>query len=373
MRLSFLLLFLSTTLMASLILLNDYDNVGYVLSSEFLSFEFEGRCPVGVSTPVSFYTPPSERVDVYGDFPKRPFALMSNGITIGSTSTSVVVPEWTFNLLPKSEVYCYDSPIDFLSPSVVKVLKEMKSWELGSVVSGIMEKIGEYWELPNKLVFEAGEVVSLIPRNPKVDIEYAKSPGVGAVVFPKVSDFSRYDYSWTVNGSPVKSSILVLSPGDYHITLKATDSIGFDSSKSISLRVEPFQVVNEHLRCEIGIDNCKALTGSSKPGVYVLRSLKTYGVFTFVVDATETTFPRIRLSIGRKSVQATAEDPSGSNVFVFVNGRIGDRLVDGKSIVEVVALDPYGNATFESTEVIRSPDVRKILDLRSSFYLGWGR
>ena len=373
MRLSFLLIFLSTTLMASLILLNDYNDTGYIISSEFLSFKFEGRCPVGDSTPVSFYIPPSEIADVYGDFPKKPFAFMSNGITIGSTDTNVVVPDWVFGLLSKSEVYCYDDPLDFLSPSVVKVLKDMKDWELGGVISEIMNRIGEYWELPDKLNFKSGDVVSLAPRSPKVGLKYAESPGVGLVVFPRIRDFSRYTYSWTVNGSTVESSILVLPPGDYKITLTATDSIGFDSSKSLKIDVTPFQIVERKLRCEIGIDDCKILTGSTNPGIYVLKTLKTYGVFTFVVDATETSFPKIRVSFKDNLVRASAEDPSGAEVFIFVNGKIGDRLINGKSLVEIVAVDPYGNATLDSTEVIRSPDVRRILNLRSPFYVGWGR
>ncbi len=373
MRLSFLFFFLSTTLMASLILLNDYNDIGYIFSSEFLSFKFEGRCPVGDSTPVSFYLPPSEIADVYGDFPRESFAFMSNGITIGSTDTSVVVPDWVFKLLSESEVYCYDDPIDFLSPSVIKVLKNMKNWEIGSVVSEVMNRIGEYWELPDVLNFKSGEVVSLVPRNPKVNAEYSESPGVGAVVLPEIRDFSRYRYSWIVNGSTVESSILVLPPGDYKITLVATDSIGFDSSKSLDVRVTPFQIVKKHLRCEIGIDNCKTLTGSTNPGVYVLKSLKTYGLFTFIVDATETSFPKVQISLEGDRVQANAEDPSGAEVFVFVNGRIGDRLINGKNFVEVVAVDPYGNATLDSTEVIKSPDVREVLNLRSPFYVGWGR
>ena len=372
MRLSLLFFFLSTTIF-SIILLNDYDRVGYILSSEFLSFKFDGKCPVGESTPVSFYNPPSKEVDVYGDFPRNPFAFMSNGVTIGTTNTSVEVPEWVFKELRKSEIYCYDHPIDFLSPSVIKVLENMKSWEIGSVVSKIMENVGEYWELPTKPEFKSGEVISLIPRDPVVDLKYAESPGVGVVAFPEIRDFSSYNYSWVVDGAALESSILILPPGNHKITLVATDSIGFNRSKTLKVNVTPFQIVKKKMRCEIGIDNCEVLTGSRSPGVYVIKSVKTYGMFTFIIDATETTFPEIHLSIRDRFVSVSATDPSGAKVFVFVNGRIGDRLINGENVVEAVAMDPYGNITLMATEVIKSPDVREILNLRSPFYVGWGK
>ncbi len=374
MRLSpFLLFLLSTFAFASPLLLNTYDHTGYLLSDEFTSFKFKGECPTGVGTAVEIYSPPDEKVNVYGNFPEDEMIFLSNGISLGSSNTNLVVPKWVLEEASGSEILCCAIPVKFLSPDVIKILQPVKSWELGSKLSRIMKMVKKSWELPDKDKFGPGDVLSLAPKAPTIRFEMGKSDGVGSVIFPEIQDFSKFEYNWVVDGESVDASVLILPPGDHDVTLNATDSLGIGSSLSFEVKITPFQKVVEHLECEIGVDNCYALTGSKIPGIYTLRSVKTYGDFTFVINATETSFPKIQLIIQGLTVHASATDPSGVETFVFVNGKSSDRLVYSKNTVEVVAVDPYGNGTLESTEVVEEPDVRDMLNLRSPFLVGWGR
>jgi hypothetical protein len=372
MRLSFtLILIFASVVFSSLILLNTYDGKGYIFSENFETFTFSGKCIEGVAYPVSVYIPPDPDVDVFGDFPKISLIYLSNKLSVGVKEADIVVPEEVFNLIENSTVLCTDIPVEFLSPSVLKVKDDIPAWELGGVISNVMNSMNCRWELPLKGVFKKGEIVSTNPEKPSVDLEISKFPGVGALLRANVMDFSDVNILWDLSGRKKEGEVLSVPPGEYSVKLFAKDSLGLTTSASLLIKVEDFQRVFKRFSCEIGVD-CSDLAGEG-PGVYVLKALKPYGYFEFIIDATETTYPKVQLQIIGEVVKGEAKDPNGAETFVFVNGRGSGRLNLGRNAICVVGVDPYDNISMESTTVEFEQDIRKILNIRSSFVVGWGR
>ncbi len=366
MRLSLLHLLLTASVFG-LVVFNGYDHTGYVFDDSFLTFEYIGTCEPGKTEVVDEYVPPSNEVDVYGAFPKSRLLFLSNGLSVGTPVADVVVPEWVFDHMRDSAVVCTDLPVEFLSPNVLKVLSDVSP----PMLSPLLEDMEVDWELPPKNLFKKGEVISTLPTVPVISIVDLPVDGVALSLMASVSDFSQVELEWIVDGSRVSSSpLIVLPPGDYDVTLVATDSHGLSSRGSKRVKAKPFLRVVERLKCELGVD-CGAL--AEEPGIEIFKALKTYGLFTFIVEATDTTYPKVSVSISSEKVRGMVEDPSGAEVFVYINGRKGDRLKYGENTITAVGVDAFGNVSVVSRSVTLDEDVRDVLNLRSPFVVGWGR
>ncbi len=370
MRLSLLFIFIPIFAFSNLVLLNLHDHKGYIFSNVFKEFDFSGECRLGIARVVSEYVPPDPDVDVFNAFPKFRMIYLENGLSVGTENTDLVVPKDALEAMKNSKILCIDSPIEFLSPSVLKLGGDMKDWQLGGIIGTIMKALGKPWELPVKKDFKSGEVVKIAPQPPIVEIEILKFPGVGIIASASVTDFSKFLTEWDFDGSRSFSKFIFLPPGEHEIELKVSDFYGLTSEASTVVNVPNFRRVVKRSRCEIGLSCPKRI---KSPGIHVFLTMKPDGYIEEVLEATETTFPKVFLNLEGGEISGKAEDPSGAKVFVFVNGRSGGRLSIGENAAAVIGVDPYGNTTLESTEVTIGSDVRKILGIRSGFILGWGR
>ena len=370
MRLSLLLIFIPIFAFSNLVLLNLHDHKGYIFSDVFKEFDFSGECRPGITRVVSEYVPPDPEVDVFDALPKFRMLYLENGLSVGTEDTDLVVPMEALEAMKSSKIMCIDTSVEFLSPSVVKLKRDMRDWQLGGVIGMIMKALGKPWELPVKRDFKSGEIVGITPQPPIVEIELLKFPGVGVIASASVTDFSKFLTEWSFNGSRSFSKFIFLPPGEHEIELKVSDFHGLTSEASAVVSVPDFRRVVKRSRCEIGISCPK---GIASPGIHIFLTMKPDGYVEEVLEATETSFPKVSLSLKDGKISGSAEDPSGAKVFVFVNGRSGGRLSIGENAAAVIGIDPYGNATLDSTTVTIGSDVRKILGLRSGFILGWGR
>ena len=364
-----LLLFILTIpvfIFPSLIFFNGYDNTGYFFKDEKLvyTFDYQGTCTISQDEVVGVYTPPDENINFFLSFPKKPYIVLKSGKVIGKSDADIDVPsklikQYIEKDLKNTKVMCKTVPLKFESETKVILYKNMSFSDLEMAISPILSAASIAYEIPLKGTFKASETVDLSIKAPVVTLEATALNGQGVLSLASVRDLSNVNYEYKIDGITYNSSslVLLLPPGTHLITFVATDSFGLSSLATVSVYASPFVYKTKETKVEIGypIDpKVKAMLPEDallEPGKYVVREMKPYGLYTFLIEATDSIKPKIIYSVDGDKVDMDATDVNGVAYSVFVNGVKGNQLTPGKNIVLLVAEDGYGNINLKSFKV----------------------
>ncbi len=350
---------------SSLIFFNGYDNTGYFFENGKLvyTFSYQGTCTVFQDEVIGVYTPPDEDINFFLSFPKKPYIVLKSGKVIGKSEADVDVPSKLIEYIEKdmkhTKIMCDTVPLRFENETKVVLYKNLAFSNLGITISPILNAASVVYEIPLKEVFNASETVSLFPKPPVVTLEATALNGQGVLSLASVRDFSSFKYDYSIDGTTFSSSslALLLPPGTHLITLVATDTFGLSSLATVSMYASPFVYETKGIKVEIGypIDpNVKAMLPKDallQPGKYVVRKMKPYGLYTFLIEATDSIRPKIIYSVEEDKIDMDATDVNGVAYSVFVNGIKTNWLMPGENIVLLVAEDSYGNVNLKTFKV----------------------
>ncbi|MCD6450671.1 MAG: hypothetical protein J7L34_09240 [Thermotogaceae bacterium] len=349
----------------SLIFFNSYDNTGYFFEEGRLiyTFNYQGTCTVFKDEIAGIYTPPDADINFFLSFPEKTYIVLKSGKVLGRDEADINIPIELVDYIKKDindiKVMCDYLPLKFENETKVVLYKNLTFSELGLAVSSVLNSASVVYEVPLKETFQASETVDLSPRPPIVTLDATALNGQGVLSLAFVRDFSNFDYSYKIDGIVYDSSslALLLPPGTHLVTLVATDSFGLTSLATVSMYASPFVYKTEKLKVEIGYpvdSNFKAILPKEalfNPGKYIVREMKPYGLYTFLIEATDSIRPKLIYSVDRDKIDFDATDVNGVVHSVFVNGVATNKLMPGENLILLVAEDGYGNVNIKHFKV----------------------
>ncbi|KUK22024.1 hypothetical protein [Pseudothermotoga lettingae] len=359
MRIFLICALLTTICFSQTLLLNTYDSSGYLFTDDF-KMTFKAEIPKNLKyrgVVKEFYIPP--RIDVeYIPLPKTKFFITDSGLTLGTSSTDVIVPEEVFEKLielfssSQSISIIIDSyPIEVYADYFI-LLEEIDQKRLN-------EFLPHFVKYDPFMVSKPGKYPINVSKS-QIDYVLTKYPGFGGAIIPVFTSTPMQKIDWIINGVHVDSPCAVFSTGSH--TIEAN-----------------FQ--NTHHVFEVKIDEQEwqenvrtAELGSYLPKGYIslsgfhMQKFDFPGTVTFVkiepckiellkTTVLDTTPPQISNSITERGsnlfeINIKTIDKSSYDVQVYIDDQKIEltkgliSLSEGKHVLIVMARDNFGNRSY---------------------------
>lgn len=352
-----ILLILPLCCLAAELLINTYDMTAY-LFLDGQRIQFKALCPSNMRLTDEFvdvYEPVRLTVG-YIPLPNVPLLVSRKGLTMGTKTADIVVPEEVFALLFNSvksgrtiSLTVDRYPIE-IYPNRIKVLEPVERRKIEFFLSHFLEKVppvagpGEY-SLKEEISYQL--IVSYFP-------------GLGGAVMA-IFESEPVQLAFVHNGVQTKGLCLALPPGTHSVEI-----VSSGSTTELNLDFPDQTVRFEPARIELGSRNEKPLkflsgllsTDSfSYPGRYVALEHLSNELIVHDLTVRDTTPPELvmntKLIDSMCYIQLQAEDVSSYETFLYLDGerlpveRSGVlRLESARHTLIGVARDTFGNATY---------------------------
>ncbi len=376
--LPFFMLLIPSLLLSSVLFLNTYDGSGYLFSKGKIDkFFFGGACKVEKDTIVGVYKPPDIDINLLLAFPTSEMLVLKSGATIGVKGSSITVNKDIYKLIKEKkpeEILCWELPGLLISATEVILFRDLDRFTFGSLISPILNRLKVPYEIPKLPFFRKAQTIVLTPSPPVLSVKTIRLEGQGSLVIADVTDSSTTTVEFIVNGEErfSRRELILLPPGKYKVTAVATDTFGLSASKTVEVFSKAFIKESTSIKVEIGFPVDEFVKSHvppevlKTPGKHAFYDLKPYGLFKFIIEATDSIYPEISYQIEGDMITAEASDVNGATAVVFVNGKAQNHLDPGKNTVIIVAVDSYGNTTMKTLNVEYGKEVlalRRIVEI----------
>ncbi|ACB10167.1 MAG TPA: hypothetical protein DDW32_01230 [Thermotoga sp.] len=364
-----ILLFLQFLVFPMEVLFNEYNRTG-IISSSKKAFPFEtvrDMEPFSASFE-TIYMPPDVR-GITLDLPESTVLVLDNGVTIGTDTGDIRVPEDVFNDLLSSTdcTFVYDVfPVEVFSLDRIVVKGPITREKLSYYLSFFFDE----FEVPGR----TEGTIDVTPKPPEVKYSKIDHPLVGTVVFLKVTDDSSFTVFW--NGKP--GGLTFHTSESTRVVVEVKDSLVKTTKLSLTTSSASYEVKTFQSFLEFGetlflpsyVDWYDPVTGRKIntftpkfPGTYHLIGHDRNGNFMRLKVQVKDTSPPVIVS------PEVVKDASSFTVRVYCDGKKVKEIPTGHHTVFLEAVDNFGNAS-SAFFVTDLPHIVKVSERPVLIYFG---
>ncbi len=353
------------------LLLNTYDNSGYLLLNDqvVMNFHFQYRQESSFrSYIIDWYSPPKILVD-YIPLPKQEFFITAAGKTIGTAMTDIVLPESVYKKVVEL----------FQTGTMVYVTVDRYPIEIYpdhiTVVEYDRQKIEEF--LPHFIAYDLSKITKagkylLEPTSVQIEWAAVQYEGFGGAIIPIFKD-QIYTVLWSVDGTDLKGPCVVFPTGQHSVEAKVNANLWH-----FTLSVDEWRYSFEERAVEMGSNLEERILSISGldigkltiPGTFVFLKQLDGGMEVQKVNSVDSTSPVLELNLTELSpgifeLSTDVEDMTACTIEVFVNGeriqltRGVINLEKPNTVIVVTARDAFENRSYAIRQIIQNTQLER--------------